>query len=91
MSAASLIAMGVEVMADVEGDDPSVRRFAMLGDLIREEREEDTGLREVVRMLRDAADSAIDAHKNDKWLEVETMSRMSRFSGFLSQALQEIR
>lgn len=83
--------MGVEVMADDEEND--ARAWSELRDLICEaggacESAEAAGVREVVRMLRDAAESACDVHIADRNEEV---MRLRRFVGFLSQAMQEIR
>jgi hypothetical protein len=88
--AADLIASGVEVFA--EDDEYSGRQFTELAALVANPGCYDSGagVREVVAMLRDAADSAIDVH-SPNGVDAETLRRMSRFSGFLSQALQELR
>ncbi len=89
MSAAQLIAMGVEVMAD----DPEygARPFSTLSDLIVDagglsENVEAAGLREIVRMLQNAAESAIDAHGFDH----PSVVQCCRFRDCMIAALKEI-
>lgn len=88
VSAADLIAMGIEVAADID-DSVRAEAYADLSLLIaRPGLEPDAGVREVVRMLRDAADSAIDAHQDDP--NATSIARVKRFSGLLTLALAEI-
>lgn len=93
MSAADLIAMGVDVMS--QDDDYLARPFRALFEIIEGGDptldSEAAGLREVVAMLRDAADSAIDAHDGAPDVDPVTIGRMRRFSGHLTAALKEIR
>ncbi len=87
MSAADLIAMGVDVMSQ---DEEVGRAYEGLRMLIADAGDsEASGVREIVAMLRDAADSAADVHSDDP--ESETLARMRRFSKHLTSALEEIR
>ncbi len=90
MTAADLIAMGVEVMA--QDDDAVARRFGMLNAVIVDcgPDDEASGLREVLRMLRDAADGAVSVHDGAPDVDAVTLARMRRFSAAMTAALREI-
>ncbi len=92
MSTADLIAMGVEVMAE---DDEVHRGFSQLHDLIvqwsGDASSEAAGVREVVRMLRDAADGAADIHTGDSCVEPGTVARLRAFSFKLNEAIELLR
>lgn len=92
--AADLIATGVEVMADC-AEDNNARAWSELRDLIIEagggtDGVTEVGLREVVMMLRDAADGAREAHEGAPDVGPNTIARMRRFAAHMSAALKEI-
>jgi hypothetical protein len=94
VSAADLIATGVDVMADSVDDNDS-RAWSELADLIREagggtDEVTPVGLREVVMMLRDAADGAREVHEGAPDVGPNTIARMRRFAAHMSAALKEI-
>ncbi len=90
--AADLIAMAVEVHA--QDDDYVARRFGMLNAILVEcgtiDGGESAGLREVLRMLRDAADGAVSMHDGAPDVAPVTIARMKRFSSAINSALKEI-
>lgn len=96
-AAADLIATGVEVMADC-AEDNNARSWSELRDLIIEagggtDGVTEVGLREVVAMLRDAADGADGArevHEGAPDVGPNTIARMRRFAAHMSAALKEI-
>ena len=80
--------MGVEVMAQ---DDECGREFTALDSLIRTAGpDEASGVREILRMLRDATDGAVDVHTGDPGVSPSTVARMMRFSAAISAALAEV-
>lgn len=85
---ADLIAMGVEVGADNDQG----RAFDDLRDLIQYAGNGDMprGVREIVKMLADATEGAIDVHQNDSKL-AETCARMRKFETLMRQALEAIK
>ncbi len=88
MSAADLIAMGVDVMSQ---DDEICRRFPELHYLIEAialDTSHASGVREIVAMLRDAADSAADVVDDP---ESATLARIRRFSKLMTVAIEELR
>ncbi len=91
MSAADLVAMGVEVMANDE--EYACRPFCSLLSTIDDGTTlsggPDTGVREVVRMLRDAASSAIVNHQTHSTC-IDDVVRTRRFLAHIEAALQEI-
>jgi hypothetical protein len=74
--AARLICMGIDVLADT----CEARAFDDLRDLLvyAGGGDHERGLREVLRMLADAADSAIDVHEGD----CETLGAVERMTKF---------
>ena len=93
-AAADLIATGVDVMADCS-EDNDARAWSELHHLICEagggtDGVTEVGLREVVMMLRDAADGARDVHEGAPDVGPNTIARMRRFAAHMSAALKEI-
>ena len=90
--AATLIATGVEVAS--QDDDATSIRYAKLGHLLCEcgsvDGGDEDGLREVVAMLRDAADGAREVHEGAPDVGPNTIARMRRFAAHMSAALKEI-
>lgn len=88
MNAAELVAMGLKVLTDI-GEDRTMH--GELHDLVQSSgRTEADGVREVIAMLRDAADSAVSAHEGAPDVDMVTIGRLYRFSNALTKALKEL-
>jgi hypothetical protein len=89
MTAADLICSHIEALSQ---DEETARAFDDLHDLIcyAGNGDEQSGLREVLRMLIDAADSAIDVHEGDETPDGNVIARMKRFSEAMRKAAFEV-
>lgn len=86
--AARLICMGVDVLSQ---DEETARAFDDLNDLLvyAGNGDHEAGLREVLRMLADAADAACDAHCDDAEVG-ESFDAMMKFASAIRAAKKEI-